>query len=84
MQKTITRFALGIAAAGIMLASAIPAFAANPASAPADGIGPTVSTVAKTIEPNFGLAVCKPAGTTQTEDDGALLLLGLTPPGNTP
>lgn len=78
------RFLIGGVAGAVMLASmALPAFA-NPASAPANQIGTTVAGIAQTVEPNFGQAVCKPAGLTQTEDDGTLGFLGLTPPGNTP
>lgn len=57
---------------------------ANPADAPANQIGTTVAGIAQTVAPNFGQAVCKPAALTQTEDDGVLTFLGLTPPGNTP
>lgn len=79
------RLLIGAAASAVMYASmALPAFAANPADAPANQIGTTVASIAQTVEPNFGQAVCKPAGLTQTEDDGTLLFLGLTPPGNTP
>lgn len=57
---------------------------ANPADAPANQIGTTVADIAQSSVPNFGQAVCKPAALTQTEDDGVLTFLGLTPPGNTP
>lgn len=62
----------------------IPLVFANPASAPAAQIGTTVASIAQTSDPNFGQVVCKPAALTQTEDDGTLTFLGLTPPGNTP
>ncbi|MBI2029861.1 hypothetical protein HYT02_05575 [Candidatus Gottesmanbacteria bacterium] len=79
------RFLIGAAAAVVMYASmAVPAFTVNPADAPANQIGTTVAGIAQSSDPNFGQAVCKPAGLTQTEDDGTLLFLGLTPPGNTP
>lgn len=58
------------------------ASADNPADAPANQIGTFVAGIAQSV--NFGLVVCSPAGQTQTEDDGALAALGLTPPGNTP
>jgi len=57
---------------------------ANPADAPANQIGPAVAGLAQSSDPNFGQAVCKPAALSQTEDDGVLGFLGLTPPGNTP
>lgn len=78
------RFLIGTAASAVMLGSmALPAFA-NPASAPADQIGAEVAGLAQTSDPNFGQAVCKPAALVQEEDNGTLLFLGLTPPGNTP
>ena len=80
MKKFLASVSAGLA----MVASTALPVLANPAGAPASSIGPTVSGAAQTVSPNFGLAVCKPAGLTQTEDDGALTLLGLTPPGNTP
>lgn len=68
---------LGLAlSAGIVLA--------NPAGAPANQVGTSVAGLAQSSSPNFGQAVCKPAALTQTEDDGILTFLGLTPPGNTP
>lgn len=76
------RFIIGTAASAVMFASmALPAFA-NPADAPANQIGTTVAGIAQSSDPNFGQAVCKPAALTQTEDDGTLGFLGLTPPGN--
>ncbi|MBI4067203.1 hypothetical protein HY407_02375 [Candidatus Gottesmanbacteria bacterium] len=79
------RFLIGTAATAIMYASmAVPAFAANPAGAPATQIGTTVADFAQSSDPNFGQVVCKPAALSQIEDDGTLLFLGLTPPGNTP
>ena len=79
------RFIIGVAASAVMFASmAVPAFADNPAGAPANQIGPAVAGLAQSSDPNFGQAVCKPAALDQTEDDGTLGFLGLTPPGNTP
>lgn len=72
------------ASALIYLSMAVPAFADNPAGAPANQIGTTVASFAQSSDPNFGQAVCKPAALAQEEDDGTLLFLGLTPPGNTP
>lgn len=78
------RFLIGAGVTAIIYAGmAVPAFA-NPASAPANQIGTTVAGIAQSSDPNFGQAVCKPAALTQTEDDGTLGFLGLTPPGNTP
>ncbi|MBI4009251.1 hypothetical protein HY357_03390 [Candidatus Roizmanbacteria bacterium] len=79
------RFLIGATASAIMYgAIVLPAFAVNQAGAPANQIGTAVAGIAQSSDPNFGQAVCKPAGTTQTEDDGTLGFLGLTPPGNTP
>ena len=79
------RILIGAAATALMYATmAVPAFAANQASAPANQIGTTVAGIAQSSTPNFGQAVCKPAALSQTEDDGTLGFLGLTPPGNTP
>jgi hypothetical protein len=78
------RFLIGLGTTVLAYAgTAVPALA-NPADAPANQIGTTVADLAQTVSPNFGQAVCAPAGQTQTEDDGVLLFLGLTPPGNTP
>lgn len=79
------RFIIGATASAIIYgAMVLPALAVNPAGAPANQIGPAVAGIAQTSDPNFGQAVCKPAALTQTEDDGTLGFLGLTPPGNTP
>lgn len=84
VNNNMKRFLIGAAASALMYASAVvPAFAANPASAPANQIGTTVASLT-TQSSDFANTNCVPFAKTQTEDDGTLGFLGLTPPGNTP
>lgn len=62
---------------------ASPAFADNPADAPANTeFGGAVADLAKSEHP-FGLNVCKPTATSAPGAEAAdsLFFLGLTPPG---
>lgn len=78
----VKRYLIGATAGAIMFGSlAIPAFAVNPASAPANQIGTTVASLT-TQSSNFANTFCVPFATTQTEDNSTLDFLGLTPPGN--